>query len=114
MRDQPVPLSPFFSRSGSTPMGTDHRAIDAPELLIDQARVDKAPLQATKDFVEQNNSDSDHGTNSNQTPIDVRRDHTFRQRRDQPSLWRGKRIGATTIHAFPIASARTPIRTCAE
>jgi len=51
MRDQQVPPDPFFSSACGTAMGSNDRAIDTPQLLVDRAGVDKAGLQAPQDFI---------------------------------------------------------------
>src|SRR2546430_17270230 len=46
MRNQLAPPDPFFSPTGSTPMGSDNRPIDTPQLVVDRARLDETRLQA--------------------------------------------------------------------
>ena len=52
MRGLQVPSGHFFSPTASTAMGSNNRAIDAPQLTVQLARVDDIRLQPAEDFVQ--------------------------------------------------------------
>ena len=52
MRGLQVPSGHFFSSTAGTAMGSNHRAIDAPQLAVQLARIDDIRLQPAEDFVQ--------------------------------------------------------------
>lgn len=51
MRGLQVPSGHFFPSAAGAAMGSNHRAVDAPQLTIQFARVDDIRLQPAEDFV---------------------------------------------------------------
>ena len=52
MRGLQVPSGRFFSPAASAAMGSNNRAVDAPQLAIQFARVDDIRLQPAEDFIQ--------------------------------------------------------------
>ena len=52
MRGLQVPSGHFFSTAAGAAMGSNNRAIDAPQLAVQLARIDDIRLQPAEDFVQ--------------------------------------------------------------